>query len=309
MKKYIKIVVLFLGVISLSSCEDVINLEDSIAVTSMLVVDGSVTNLSENQVIKLTKSQNYFNNSTIQPVLGASVTVTDDDGKVFEFKDLKGDGVYVWQPTAQVPVLGVVGKTYTLKINAEGETYQAVSPLKRVPVIDSIAYQFDEARANQRDDDAGKPKEGYDAQFYARDFDGIGDCYRIIAYKNGKALEMNNTVSIAYDAAIQKSSGAADGIVFTLPVRSSISPELYLEKDVIKVELRSITEGHYDFWSQARQEINNGGLFARPAANIPTNVVNTNANSTKKAAGWFGTSAVSISQTVVDAAKAQKGLR
>ena len=309
MKKQILSILFALSTLSLTSCEDVINLEGIIDSESLLIVDGSVTTVSENQLITLTQSQDYFSSKPVLPILGATVTVTDNEGKVFEFKDLQNNGKYVWKPSANIPAIGVVGKTYTLKIVANGETYQAISELKRVPVIDSIAYQFDEARFNQRDDDKNKPKEGYDAQFYARDFTGIGDCYRIIPYKNGKALELSNTVSIAYDAAIQKSNGAADGIVFSLPVRGSISPELYLEKDTIKVELRSITEGHYNFWNQARSEINNGGLFSRPAANIPTNVVNINPNSTKKAAGWFGTSAVSFSQTVVDAKKAQVGLR
>lgn len=309
MKKYILNTLIALGTLSLTSCEDVIDLQGITNAPSMLVVDGNVTDVSTSQVITLTQSQDYFTNTTVKPVLGASVTVTDSDGKIFTFNDLKGDGKYVWTPTTAVPKIGQVGKTYTLKITANGETYQAVSELKRVPKIDSIAYQFDEARLNQRDDDKGYPKEGYDAQFYARDFTGIGDCYRIIAYKNGKMLEMSNTVAIAYDAAIQKSRGAADGLIFSLPVRSTISPQLYLAGDTIKVELRSITEGHFDFWTQARLEVNNGGLFARPSANIPTNVNNVNAASSKKAIGWFGTSAVSFSQTIVDPKKAQTGLR
>ena len=309
MKKYILNTLIALGALSLSSCEDVIDLAGITNVSSMLVVDGNVTDVSTEQTITLTQSQDYFTNTPAKPVLGATVTVTDNDGNIFTFTDLKGDGKYVWTPTTAIPKIGQVGKTYTLKITANGETYQAVSALKRVPTIDSIAYEYGDDRLNQRDDDKGYPKVGYDAQFYARDFTGIGDCYRIIAYKNGKVLEVSNTVAIAYDAAIQKSNGAADGLVFSLPVRSTISPQLYSEGDTIKVELRSITEGHFDFWTQARLEVNNGGLFSRPSANIPTNVNNVNAASSKKAIGWFGTSAVSFSQTVVDPKKAQTGLR
>jgi hypothetical protein len=74
----------------------------------------------------------------------------------------------------------------------------------------------------------------------------------------------------------------------------------------VKVELLSITEAHFDFWTQLRQELNNAGLFARPAARIPSNINNVNANSTKQASGWFGTSAVSTMEVKIDKTKAVK---
>jgi len=48
-------------------------------------------------------------------------------------------------------------------------------------------------------------------------------------------------------------------------------------------------------------------LFSRPAANIPTNLKNTNASSKLQGAGWFGVSAVSSLEVVIDPAKARKG--
>jgi hypothetical protein len=49
-------------------------------------------------------------------------------------------------------------------------------------------------------------------------------------------------------------------------------------------------------------------LFSRPAANIPTNIKNLNAASRLQGAGWFGVSAVSSFETVVDPKKARTGL-
>jgi hypothetical protein len=37
----------------------------------------------------------------------------------------------------------------------------------------------------------------------------------------------------------------------------------------------------------------NEGLFATPATNVPTNIVNKNKNSKVKAVGWFGAASVS----------------
>ena len=84
------------------------------------------------------------------------------------------------------------------------------------------------------------------------------------------------------------------------------STELYRENDKVRVELLSITEAHFDFWIQLRQELNNAGLFARPAARIPSNINNANPTSTKLASGWFGTSAISSMEVKIDKAKAVK---
>jgi hypothetical protein len=82
----------------------------------------------------------------------------------------------------------------------------------------------------------------------------------------------------------------------------------FVENDKIKVELWSISEDQFNFYSQARLELNNAGLFSRPAANIPTNIKNVNPASRLQGAGWFGVSAVSSLETVVDPKKARKGL-
>jgi hypothetical protein len=96
--------------------------------------------------------------------------------------------------------------------------------------------------------------------------------------------------------------------MFNLPIRRAINPELYVANDKLKLELYSISLDQFSFYSQARLELNNAGLFARPAANIPTNLVNTNKNSNLQGSGWFGVSAVSTLETVIDPTKARKEL-
>ncbi|HAK79512.1 MAG TPA: DUF4249 domain-containing protein, partial [Runella sp.] len=87
----------FLTVATLTSCEDVVDL-DVKSGPPQLVVDGWVTNQQTSQTIRLTESAGYFDNSPAKPVLNATVTVTDDKGGVFSFVDLKKDGNYVWKP-------------------------------------------------------------------------------------------------------------------------------------------------------------------------------------------------------------------
>lgn len=290
----------------LSSCEDVVQLESPRS-NNYLVVEATLTNLPGPQKIILSKSQAYFDNSVSPKISGAEVKVRDNAGQEYLFLEQKDQaGTYVWQPKSPTDILGKMGMTYQLAINWSNEQFTASATMRRVPLIDSLLYQFDEASGRQRGDD--KPKEGYDAQFFAKDFLGLGDCYRVKTYKNGKLFNDPSNISVIYDGAFQQGA-ASDGLVFNLPIRRSISPELYVENDSIKVELYSISQDQYNFYSQARLELNNAGLFSRPAANIPTNIQNLKSNSPIQGAGWFGVSAVSVIATKVDPKKARKGLK
>lgn len=284
----------------LSSCEDVIQLETP-AQSPYLVIDATLTNLPEVQTIRLFKSQNYFDNQLPEAAIGAKVSVKDNEGNQFEFTENKlTPGFYEWKPANNKP-LGKIGNTYQLTINWNGEELQAQETMKRVPTIDSIYYKF--SKASIRQSGEGKPKEGYEANFLAKDFVGVGDCYRLKTYKNGVLFNGSNNLTVIYDAGFQKGP-QSDGLVFILPVRSSISPELYLNGDNLTLELLSISEAQFDFYSQARLEINNAGLFARPTASIPTNLFNKNKASKWQGAGWFGVSAVQRKTVKIDAAKA-----
>jgi hypothetical protein len=285
-------------VIGITSCEDVIDLETQTG-PAQLVVDGWITNQAGPQTITLSWSSSYFDNGAPKPVLNAEVTVTDDKGMVYEFKDLAGNGKYVW--TTANDTLGHIGRTYNLRIKNEDDIYTATTQIKRVPAIDSVVYEKEKLPFKP---DKG-PQEGYIAQFYARDFDGAGDTYWIKPVISGKAVvEKAVNISIAYDAAF--SAGApSDGLIFILPLRQAITTDsLYSAGASVGVELHSITNETFEFLKQVSEQAANGGLFATPIANIRSNVTNTNPTG-KKALGLFSGSAVSRMETVIDPAKAR----
>lgn len=295
---YLLLSLLFTGV--MTSCEDIIQLETP-KTSPYLVVEATLTNLPGVQTIRLFKSQSYFDNKLPEAATGAKVLVKDNEGNQYEFIESKVyPGIYEWRPTNNKP-LGKIRNTYQLSINWNGEELEAQETMNRVPAIDSIYYQF--TKASVRQSGEGKPEEGYEAHFLAKDFFGIGDCYRLKTYKNGVLFNEPNNLTVIYDAGFQKGP-QSDGLVFILPVRSSISPELYLNGDTLMLELLSISEAQFDFYSQARLEINNAGLFARPAANIPTNLFNKNKAGKWQGAGWFGVSAVSRKMVRIDSTKA-----
>ena len=293
---FLILIILFLS-ISIFSCTDVIIVDVKDGV-SQLSVDALVNNKKETQTIKLTLSQGYFDNSPIKPALGATVIVFDQDSVAFTFKDLKNNGVYTYD--AKTNPLNKIGKQYALYINYAGEEYVSLSKLNRVPKIDSISYEINKLPVKP---DNG-PQEGFQPQFYAKDFDGEGDCYWIKSAKNNKYFSKATEITVAYDAGFSAGS-KTDGLLFILPIRTSVGRELYSDKDTLKVDVYSITQEQFYYLQFVQQISQDGSLFSTPLANIPTNIVNRNSNSTKKAVGFFGISATSSMETIIDKSKAK----
>ena len=286
--------------VGLSSCEDVIDLKTETGPTR-LVVDGWITDQPGPQTIRLTLSAGYFDNKPAAIATGAEVVVTDDKGTLFPFRYMPEKKVYQWTPPRDSVKLGRVGGSYTLKISYEGEEYVASNEIKRVPPIDSLSYKQEKLPIKPPEG----PQEGYIAEFYARDFIGLGDTYWIKPLKGGK---LNGTdasaISLAFDGAFSAGS-PSDGLIFIQPLRQSITVNrLFSAGDTVGVELHSLTLETYYFLLQVRQESANGGIFAVPPANIPTNIYTVRPNG-KRALGFFGASAVSRAETVINPREAK----
>lgn len=283
----------------LLGCEDIINLKTQKG-PELLVVDGWINNQHQTQKIQLSYSGGYFEDTAPKPGLDAIVHVTDELGRSFEFKDTNRSGIYTWVPV-NGEMLGKVGGTYTLNIKIAGEEYTATNEIKRVPRIDSLIYREESLPIKPEKG----PKDGYVAEFYARDPIGEGDCYWIKALKDGKPNKSQpRYISVAYDAGFNPGA-PADGLIFIRPIRTSITiEELFSARDSIGVELHSITYDTFKFLQLVRQESTNGGLLAVPSVNIPSNIKNVNTKG-RPALGFFGASAVSRVETSIDPAKAR----
>jgi hypothetical protein len=289
---------LFLAVITLSSCEDVIDLETETG-PPLLVVDGWITNEPGAQEIRLTQTAPYFDNSPAPAVQEAEVWVEDDLGATYHFENTGSAGKYRWQPVNTDSAMGAIGRSYTLHIEFEGDHYTAQNEIKRVPEIDSLVFTHETWPFEPENG----PKNGFIAEFYARDFEGIGDCYWIKPLRDGKPYKNQpSNISIAYDAAFSAES-STDGLIFIQPIRTSITiGELFEDQDLVGVELLSVNEAAYNFLARIRTEASNGGLFAVPFANLPTNIQSP---AGKKALGFFGASAINRLEQRVDAQTAR----
>ncbi|GAB2570803.1 DUF4249 domain-containing protein [Spirosoma areae] len=278
---------------ALTSCETVIDAKLDTG-PIQLSVDANLTDQPGPQTIRLTQTAAYFNNSAPPAVISATVTVTDDAGKTYPFLDPDMDGYYVWQPTGK-DTLGHIGRAYQLNVSFNGETYRASSKMNRVPLVDSLIFV-------KRKITPISTTEGYRGEFYARDISGAADYYRVKFFRNGELQNKPGNIIISQDGVFRSNASVADGLVFIVPIRQAINPDsLYKLNDVVKVEVHSLTPEAYDFWEQVQSQITNGGLFATPPNNVPTNITNLNASG-RKATGFFITSAVrSRSATVSEA--------
>lgn len=281
------------------ACDDEINLKTSSA-DPILNIDAWINNKPETQHIYLTLTQDYFENKNLPPVVsGALVSVTDNDGRTFEFKEDSNsvNGAYSWHP-AKGETLGVVGNRYTLKVVYNGETYTATTVMNRVPPVDSLTLFFQEGQ--------GMMDDTYRAEFWATDPVGKGDTYWIRTYKDGQLLNKASEITTAYDAGTSSGSGF-DGVTFISPIRLGINANDFddddrpvsplVNGDSIYVEIHSISLASFNYWAEVVSQADRMGgiseLFtSAPLANVSCNIVNPNANGSA-VVGFFNVAAVS----------------
>ena len=133
---YYRLGVLIIMIGLINSCTDVIDVSVPNG-GARLVVDASINwqkgTTGETQTIHLRKSTAYFANTTDEPVIGASVTVTkENDGSIFVFTD-QNDGSYT--TSEFVPE---VDATYHLEIVYNGDTYASTERLIAGPEINRV---------------------------------------------------------------------------------------------------------------------------------------------------------------------------
>ncbi len=284
----------------LVSCDDVVTV-DTGSSDPILNIDAWVNNKPEAQTIRLTLTEDYFDNVNLPPaVTGAIVKVTNQKGSVFLFEENSKtkDGSYSWNSNGQ-EVLGKAGDSFTLTVVYDGETFVATSKMGRVPAINDITFE-------EWEDNPGNKDNYYRAEFWATDLPGSGDTYWIKTYKNGTFLNKVSEINVAYDAAMSAGSNT-DGVSFISPIRLGINPNDEDENDrpvsplkgndSVYVEIHSVTNVSFNYINEVvTQTDRNGGLSelfsSTPLSNVATNIANLDGNGSA-VVGFFNTACVS----------------
>jgi hypothetical protein len=136
-QKFILLVVILFGFFS---CEDVIDVDVPTS-EPRLVIDASINwfkgTTGNDQVIKLTLTAPYFN-TNVPPANNAQVSVSDENGNVFQFEEDGNTGLY-YNNDFIVEINGI----YNLTIIYENETYIGTETLLAVPEIEFVEQNLE----------------------------------------------------------------------------------------------------------------------------------------------------------------------
>lgn len=235
------------------SCEKVIKVDVS-DVESMLVIE-AVYNASEQQVsVKLSMTRNVFESGANPIVTGAVIEIEDESGNVTALAD-QGNGTYLLNNYAPTFV-----SAYKMRVNSNGELYEATAFLPAVVELDSLSQVFVEASLFGG--------EGY--VVFMNFTDPVGpNYYRAVRNVNGVALNSLGEQFIFDDT-------FSEGNVQTVPFFST----RHEVGDSVVVEFRSYSKESYKFYTELFSLAGDGGQSAAPA--------NPTSNWSNGALGHFG---------------------
>lgn len=245
-KKYAAV---FLGImIFFSSCQKVIDV-DIKNVEKKYVVEAVITDQLDSSKVLISTTKNVSENNNFPGISGATVTVTDETGIVTTFtEDSAG---YYYAHTFR----GAIGKTYTLRVIANGETFTASSTMPPTVNMDTLFISdellFGEARKL--------------ANTTYQDPPGKGNCYRYVQYINGKkekTIFTNNDDYTDGKYVEAKLWYLADDDEEEQKIKSG---------DTVRLDLFVIDPAVYRYWFSLNQSATGNSQSASPA-NAVTNI-------------------------------------
>lgn len=267
------IVIIFSAFIFLS-CDKAVLL-DLEQMPSQVVIEGLVTNQPNYQFVKVSLTAGFYESGETPRVTDATVLVVDDLGAQVNYihnPNNHPDSSGYYLPT--VPFVGVIGRTYTLTVMVDGESYAAEDKLFDITAIDSLKYQIN----FEEKDDPKEEGKFYEILLYAKEPQETEDYYLFKFYRND-SLKIYNPSDIYF----------ADDKTLGEEINGVPSPVFYAPEDSARVEMFSLSRNGFVFYSDLFNLLNNdGGMFSPPPANSRTNLSNG-------ALGFFQVSAVNIS--------------
>jgi hypothetical protein len=262
------------------SCDEAIKLELG-EYTSKVVIEAQVTNLEGYQYAKISRTTDFYTSGKTPRVTNAIVTVTDDIGNVFDFvhnPSDKADSMGYYLPLT--PFVGEVGRTYHLRVELDGEVYEAKDKLLPVTSVDKLTYEIDE--------------------FERKDPEVEGRFYNVLVFvkepqdeKNFYLFKFFRNDSLTY--ASETDIYYSDDTLLGENIEGLETPLYYRIGDTFKMEMYSISRTGYVFYNDLSNVLNQdaGGMFGSIPASPRTNLSNG-------ALGFFQVSAVDISSIKIE---------
>lgn len=240
--------VLLAMMIFFSSCQKVIDV-DIKNVEKKYVVEAVITDQLDSSKVLISTTKNVSENNDFPGITGATVIVTDDAGVVTVFTEDSAGYYYAHG------FRGAIGKTYTLRVVTNGETFTASSTMPPRVNMDTLFISdellFGEARKL--------------ANTTYQDPPGKGNCYRYVQYINGKKEKTIFTNNDDY----------TDGKYVEAKLWYLADDDEEDQKiktgDTIRLDLFCIDPAVYKYWFSLNQSATGNSQSASPA-NAVTNI-------------------------------------
>jgi hypothetical protein len=259
--KNIKYILLLLIATFSFSCEEVVDVDLDTA-APRLVVEASINwvkgTAGNEQTIKLTTTTGYYS-TTIPPVSGATVFITNSTGTIFNFIEEPGTGYYNcanFNP--------VIGESYELTVISGGQTYTATETLYAVPDIGEVV----------QDNEGGFLGENIEVRFFFQD-DPLADNFYLTRFDSPAQPYPD------YDTDDDEFSQGNE--MFGI-----YSDEDLAAGQVLGIQLFGISERYYNYMSLlvSIAEGGGGGPFSTPPTSVRGNIINRT-NENNFAFGYF----------------------
>jgi len=258
--KYLTIALL--GLLSLTSCEDVIEL-DLDSSEPVTIIEATIDATTQTATVLLTESNSFYDSNEPTTLSGASILLIDDNGLNYSLEETEL-GVY------QMDNIDLSNtKSFALSIDSNGELYEASAEVPSQVALDSIIVTSG----------GGPPLGGNGSEMVIAQFEDAPDVknyYRIKTYENDSLLV--GTYTLIDD------EFRGDGEVTSVGVRA-----LFEVENTVTLELLSTSKDYYDYFSQLSSQSGDGGNSTTP--------FNPKGNFTNNGLGYFGiyhTSSLSV---------------
>ncbi len=242
-----------------TACKKVIHIDLNTA-SPKIVIEGNIYDRAGPFAVKIFKSVNFDASNVYPPVSGAIVKISDTSG----YSDVlteKLPGLYVTSF-----IMGIPGETYTLTVNAEGQTYTASSTMPEPVDIGKVYFQ------NSFFGNTIYPGVNF------VDPPNINNYYRLLYSVNNAP---NSEINVTDDR-------LSEGKTITYLIRPADTDVKLKAGDNVTVWLESIDQGVYEYFRTAGRE---GGQSASPA--------NPTSNISNGALGYFNACSLRARSAIV----------
>ncbi|OFX22899.1 MAG: hypothetical protein A2033_05750 [Bacteroidetes bacterium GWA2_31_9] len=265
-----RILIPILILLIISSCEKVIDV-DLNSSNPKVVIEAVITNNPGPYKVTLTKTADYFNPQEYPLISGAEVMITDNLGNS-EILTEKSAGNY---ETSTIE--GIPGRTYSLSVNIDGETFSSTSAMPIKTLIDSIT-STEMPFMNPHSQNSNKQ---YRISCYFKDSVGVNEFFRIIAYKNREKIREFYLLDDKISDGVSLGYGGIMGDIFL--------------GDTVDIELLKIDQKVFEFYNTLANVI--VGAEGMRDNGTPAN---PNTNISNGALGYFGAVAMDKKTIIVE---------